>query len=284
MRGKRREPIQITWDNDLWLSSKDFEFIQNSTIFDEIEFWTQNTDWDSDVYPNPNRNYLSWSSQVFLKFFFNDVMDESRPDLDKRVLSCLMFIHLLNHNMNENELRLGGSPTIKGWKFGEYMRRNAQYGRSQGLFGDNDYQIPKSEWDEMFTDLPFLTMGEMEKYRIAAKLMKELRLHPISRVQQKRLGIIIPRGGGDISSIPDEWVALIYRSVLDMEQRGGLLVGTLRVFDDVVRNDNRMGSWYVPIEQILSDAEVNLYPFSTERMSLQIFSYNYAVKPNQLSE
>ena len=281
---RRREPIQITWDNDLWRSSKAFEFIQNSTIFDEIEFWTQNTDWDSDVFPNPNRNYLSWSSQVFLKFFFNDVMDESRPDLDKKVLSCLMFIHLLNHNMNETELRLSGSSNIKGWNFGEYMRRNAQYGRSQGLFGDNDYQIPKSEWDEMFTDLPFLTMGEMERYRIAVKLMKELRLRPNSRVQLKRLGIIIPRGGGDISSIPDEWVALIYRSVFDMEQRGGLLVGTLRVFDDVVGNDNRMGSWYVPIDQILSDAEVNLYPFSTERIGLGIFSYNYAVKPNQLSE
>lgn len=282
---RRTEPIQITWDNDLWLTSKAFEFIQNSTIFDEIEFWTQNTDWDSDVYPNPNRNYLSWSSQVFLKFFFNDVMDESRPDLDKKVLSCLMFLHLLNHNMSETEVRLSeGNSNIKEWNFGEYMRRSTQYRRSRGLFGDNDYQIPKSEWDEMFTDLPYLTMGEMEKYRIAVKLMKEMRIQRNSVSQQKRLGIIIPRGGGDISSIPDTWVALIYRSVLDMEQRGQLLVGTHRVFDDVVGNESRMDGWYVPIDQILSDAEVNLYPFSTERISLRIFSYNYAVKPNQLSE
>lgn len=277
---RRSKPIQIDWDI---MTSKDFEFIRNSTIFDEIRFWSQNSDWDSDLYPNSNRNYLTWSSQAFLKLFFNDVVDKSRPELDKKVLSCLFFIHLLNHNMSETEMRLSGRTDIKGWKFGEYMRRSIQHKRSRGLFGDNDYQIPKSEWDEMFTELPFLTMEEMEKYRIAVRLMKLLKLKGNSRTKAKQLSIIIPRGGGDIQSIPDTWVALIYRSVLDMERRGELLMGTHRAFDDVVGNESRMDGWYVPIDQILSDAEVNLYPFPMEKVN-RIFSYNYAVKPNELRE
>lgn len=264
-------------------SSKDFAFIQNSTIFDELKFWSRNTDWDSDVRPNLNRNYLTWSSQAFLKLFFNDVVDESRPDLDKRVLSCLMFIHLLNHNISETELKVSeGGAGIKGWRFG-WTQGAQSHRQSRGLFGDEDYQISKGEWKGMFTHLPFLTMGEMERYGIAVKLMKMLKREGSSRSRALRLGIIIPRGGGDISGIPNTWVALIYRSVLDMERSGELLAGTLRAFNDVIEDESRMNSWYVPINQILSDAEVNLYPFSMGKAN-QIFSYNYAVRPNKLSE
>ena len=267
----RAKPIYVMWTE---LTNEEWNFIKDSTIYPEIEFWMKRNDWDTDRNTPPEQqNFMTWGSQAFLKLFFNDVWDERRPELDRKILSCLFFIRLLNFR-EADTLSVGNlRKDIRDFVF----FRDKRGAKEELLFGGEYYQIPFEEKSGMFNVLPRITEEELDKLDMAFNFRRLLiqMFPPNTPPLPPIYGIPLGRYGGQARKIPQQWVALTYRTVVDMEQKGMIGWETKEAINNLqIRGERNIG-WMVPFQQIESDKEVNLYPFGATGVQ-PIFSYNYA--------
>ena len=266
----RVKPLHVEWTE---LTNEEWNFIGNSTIYPEVEFWRKRNDWDTDRDTSPEQQiFMTWGSQAFLKLFFNDVWDERRPELDRKVLSCLFFIRLLNCKVGETVISSLRFQEIRDFVFFKDGRGR----RHEILFGDEYYQIPFEEKSGMFNVLPHITQEELDRLDMAFNFRRLLIQMFSTDVSLLTIyGIPLGLYGGHTNKIPQQWVALAYRTVVDTEQRGRIGRETKEAIHNLQMRGDRNIGWRVPFQQIESDKEVNLYPFGAT--SLQpIFSYNYA--------
>ena len=205
---------------------------------------------------------MNWASQAFLNAIFSHVLDSERPELDRKILSALIFVHLLNHQEPESAnsaFRYFGSltaPAIDTYK--PYLEGYTEQKWSE-LFG----YYRRTPILELFSD--------EERYRMEAlfnfRNMVNGNLDTLSI-------ILFPQYGGEITAIPYAWVRIILESVWLSEQyasEGGLAVWS----------SNEAGGWSAPYLGVLNNVPLWLSPFDIADISeiRGIKSYNFGVSP-----
>ena len=236
------------------------------SMVNAIDFWIVNDDWDITTTNKEERKYLSWGTQAILRAFYFDALDPRRSENERRLLSCLLFIHLLD----------GYYPEGLGSRFSRsYLMRNPS-----GIFGKKPWQIPLEErqswallgsevgsdwWRDGFTD------EEREKINNLFRLRENMvQVWVGSNLES---GVPTAAVGGSFTGIRPRFVSTLLKYVWDMETHGHSETTISERF--YTSSDD----WRVDtLPQINSNKNVFLNPFGRGRKTI-INTWNYRQTP-----
>ena len=255
------------------------DFLQDTEFERWMNFWSQNTDWDfkSPVEPIQDPRFLhrplvswrmapkmKWSAQAFLYAIFSHVLDSERQEVERKILSALIFIHLLNlEEPQDAQMPLSYFRNLNA----DAIERYKPYveGYTEQEWGEVLNYADRS--DRLFSNEEVARMNALFNFRNVLN-------GSLDSMGSPSWKILVPQYGGEMPSIPPTWVRIILESVWRSEQyalEGGLAVA----------NGNEAGGWSVPYEQILTNVPLWLSPFDSPDISeiRGIKSYNFGVSP-----
>jgi len=254
---------------------------------EQVEFWSLNNDWDiSERSRDRDRKYLSWGTQTLLGQFYHWVLDPRRSENGRRLLSCWLFIHLLN-GYYASGLVVG--PTIPGHNFKRTDFWRKYKVRTRDL-PPEPWMIPIQDEENLFRELPAFTTDERDKI---TELFKTRRWLLSNWNEKGRPSYIassgIPQGenGGEFSSLEPIFVLILLKYVWDMETQGEWSESSestkflARLTEDsnarkahALRFIWRRKAWSVgTFKQINSDKNVFLHPFGKGYNSIMVLNY-----------
>lgn len=208
---------------------------------------------------------MRWSAQAFLYAIYSHVLDSERQEVDRKILSALIFVHLLNHEVPESAQEpLSWFGSLNPTNFDTYKPYLEGY--------------TEQEWDEVLNTADrsdrLFSVEELARMNALFNFRNVLN-GSLESIGSPSWKILVPQYGGEMPSIPYTWVRIILESVWLSEQYesyGGLAVA----------NGNEAGGWSVPyIDGVLNNAPLWLSPFDIADISeiRGIKSYNFGVSP-----
>jgi len=253
----------------------------------EVEFWSLNNDWDiSERSSEEDRKYLSWGTQTLLGQLYHWVLDPQRSENERRLLSCWLFIHLLN-GYYASGLVVGPTIPGKNFKNTHFWR---QYQSKTRELPPAPWLIPIQEEENLFRELPAFTMEERDKIAALFKtrrMLLESWKGGASPWGKTSSGIPEAENGGEFSSVEPIFVLILLKYVWDMETQGewsessqstkslAILTGVSdAIKPHALRFLWRCKGWSVgTFRQINSDKNVFLHPFGKGHNSIMVLNY-----------
>jgi len=241
------------------------------SMVNAIDFWIVNDDWDITTTNKEERKYLSWGTQAILRAFYFEALDPRRSENERRLLSCWLFIHLLNGYYPEGLPRVGSGSTFSS----SYLMRNPS-----SIFGKKPWQIPLEEKSTMFNGGSVMGDGWWgdgftEEEREKINNLFRLRESMVRVAGGSNLASGVPNAavGGSFTGIRPRFVSTLLQYVWDMETHGHSEMTVSERF--YTRSDD----WRVDtLPEINSNKNVFLSPFGSGGKRT-IKTWNYRQKP-----